>query len=63
MQLHGEPLFGIEFAEKYEQQTDETISGMINRFEPTMVAVLAIIVGMILFSVMMPLIGIMSSIG
>lgn len=52
-----------QIAEKYEQLTDETISGMINRFEPTMVAVLAIIVGMILFSVMMPLIGIMSSIG
>ncbi len=52
-----------QIAAKYEQQTDESINNVINRLEPTMVAVLAIVVGMILFSVMMPLIGIMSSIG
>lgn len=52
-----------QISEKYEQLTDDTIDGMINKFEPTMVAVLAVIVGMILFSVMMPLIGIMSTIG
>ncbi|MEG2199991.1 MAG: type II secretion system F family protein, partial [Anaerovorax sp.] len=48
---------------RFEQQVDDSIDHMISRFEPTVVAVLAVIVGMILLSVMMPLVGIMSSIG
>lgn len=50
-------------AERFEQQVDDSIDNMISRFEPTVVAVLAVVVGLILFSVMMPLVGIMSSIG
>ncbi len=52
-----------QLAEKYEQLTDDTVDNIINKFEPTMVAILAIIVGLILLAVMMPLIGIMSSMG
>ncbi|MCR5481678.1 MAG: type II secretion system F family protein [Clostridia bacterium] len=50
-------------AQRYEQQADDAIDSIIGHFEPTMVAVLAVVVGLVLFSVMMPLIGIMSSIG
>lgn len=52
-----------QISEKYEEEVDTSIENMISRFEPTMVAVLAIVVGTILFAVMMPLVGIMSSIG
>jgi type IV pilus assembly protein PilC len=52
-----------QISERYEEEVDTSIETMIGRFEPTMVAVLAIIVGMILFAVMMPLVGILSSIG
>ena len=52
-----------QLADRYEQQADDAIDNIIGRFEPTMVAVLAVVVGLVLFSVMMPLVGIMSSIG
>ena len=47
----------------YEQQADLSIANMISRFEPTIVAVLAVSVGLILLSVMLPLVGILSAIG
>lgn len=52
-----------ELAKKYENEVDTAIDNTISRFEPTMVVVLAIVVGLILLSVMMPLVGIMASIG
>lgn len=52
-----------ELSKKYEEQVDVAIDNMITRFEPTMVVILAGIVGLILLSVMMPLVGIMASIG
>lgn len=52
-----------EISKNYEQQADAAIDNMIARFEPTMVAVLAVAVGMILLSVMLPLAGILSAIG
>ena len=39
------------------------IDNMIARLEPTMVAVLAIVVGLILLSVMLPLAGVLAGIG
>ena len=47
----------------YEQQADASIDNMIARLEPTMVAVLAIVVGLILLSVMLPLAGVLAGIG
>ncbi|MDO5415611.1 MAG: type II secretion system F family protein [Lachnospiraceae bacterium] len=47
----------------YEQETDDAIDRIIDRFEPTMVAVLAVAVGMVLLSVMLPLVGVLSTIG
>lgn len=50
-------------AERYENEVDYKMTHFVSILEPTLVAVLSIIVGMILLSVMLPLMGIMSSIG
>jgi type IV pilus assembly protein PilC len=52
-----------ELSIKYEMEVDNAIDKMIGRFEPTMVGILAIVVGLILLAVMMPLVGIMAAIG
>ncbi|PNV62681.1 type II secretion system protein F [Clostridium sp. chh4-2] len=52
-----------EISKDYEQQADNAIDNMIARFEPTVVAVLAVSVGLILLSVMLPLVGVLSAIG
>lgn len=52
-----------EISKDYEQQADTAIDNMISRFEPTVVAVLAVSVGLILLSVMLPLVGVLSAIG
>lgn len=52
-----------EISKNYEQQADMAIDDVIARFEPTMVAVLALAVGLILLSVMLPLAGVLSAIG
>ena len=49
-------------AEQYEDEVDSRIDRLIGVLEPSLVAVLSILVGMILLSVMLPLLGIMSSI-
>lgn len=46
----------------YEEKTDEGIRGMVGMIEPTLVAILAVAIGGILLSVMLPLAGIMTSI-
>ena len=47
-------------ASESEEELDTRLSGMIAIIEPTLVAILAIITGIILMSVMMPLLGILS---
>jgi type IV pilus assembly protein PilC len=49
-------------AKDYEDQIDERLDNMISVIEPTMVAVLCVIVGLILLSAMLPLLAVMSSI-
>lgn len=49
-----------KIARNYEDEIDDQMSRLIAVLEPTLVAVLSIIVGLILLSVMLPLIGIMS---
>lgn len=51
-----------KIALRYEQEIDAQISGIISILEPTLVAVLSVIVGMILLSVMMPIMGVLSAI-
>lgn len=50
-------------ADKYEQETERKMGHLISILEPSLVIILSLVVGMILLSVIMPLMGIMSSIG
>lgn len=52
-----------KIADSYEQHSDRKIQSIISILEPTLVIILSIIVGLILLSVILPLMGIMSSIG
>lgn len=52
-----------EISRSCEEEADTALDHMVNRFEPTMVAILAVSVGMILLSVMLPLVGVLSAIG
>ena len=52
-----------EIARKADRSVQEDITAIVNKIEPTLVVVTSVIVGIILFSVMMPLMGIMTTIG
>ena len=52
-----------DISDDYEQQADAAIDAMVARLEPTLVAVLAVAVGLILLSVMLPLAGILAGVG
>ena len=47
----------------YEEEVEDTIERLLSYIEPTLVAILSMIIGGILISVMLPLTSIMSSIG
>lgn len=50
-----------EIADRYQEEIDQKFTSIIATLEPTLVIVLSLVVGMILLSVMLPLMGIMSS--
>lgn len=50
-----------DIADQCQDEIDQKFSGLIAALEPTLVIVLSLIVGLILLSVMLPLMGIMSS--
>ena len=52
-----------QIADHYERATDRKISGLISIVEPTLIIILSLIVGLILLSVILPLMGIMGTIG
>ncbi|MDO4966744.1 MAG: type II secretion system F family protein [Lachnospiraceae bacterium] len=52
-----------KIADSYDEEIDNSMSNMISILEPTLVIILSIVVCLILLSVIMPLMGIMSSIG
>jgi type IV pilus assembly protein PilC len=52
-----------KIADHYDKETEKKIHSVISVLEPTLVISLSVIVGMILLSVILPLMGIMSSIG
>lgn len=52
-----------QIAEQYDEEIEQRMAGVIAKVEPTLVAILSVAVGMILLSVMLPLMGIMSNIG
>ena len=53
----------FRLSELYEQEVDTSLGRLIGAIEPSFVALLAVVVGVILISVMMPLLDILSSIG
>ena len=52
-----------EIARRSDLDVRDSIDRIVGRIEPTLVIVSSIIVGIILLSVMLPLMGIMTSIG
>lgn len=51
-----------KIAQEYEAKADKKIQSVISIIEPTLVIILSLVVGVILLSVILPLMGIMSSI-
>lgn len=52
-----------EIAHRISQQAEDALEDAVSRIEPAMVLVASLLVGLILLSVMLPLVNIMSSIG
>lgn len=52
-----------EVAKRIADDADDAMDALLNRIEPTLVIVLSLMVGLILLSVMLPLVGIMTAIG
>lgn len=50
-----------EIATRYDEEIDNKLIAIVNMIEPTLVIVLSIIVGIVLLSIMLPLIGIMAN--
>ena len=50
-----------QVATYYEDEVDNSVVKMLDIIEPTLVAILAIVVGVILLSIMLPLINILAS--
>ncbi len=50
-------------AKHYEEETNRRINASVAAIEPTLVAILSLVVGLILLAVMLPLMGVMSAIG
>lgn len=51
-----------KIAETYENQAEDSIARLISIIEPTLVAVLAVVVGAVLLSVMLPMTGVLRSV-
>lgn len=49
-----------KLAEQYEEKSTDSVSQIVSILEPTIVIVLSILVGLVLLSVMMPLLGLLS---
>ena len=52
-----------DLSERYSEEVNGKVNNAISKFEPTMIAVLSVAVGLILLAVMLPLIGMMASMG
>ena len=52
-----------EIAQRSERNVQDEINGIVGRIEPTLVIITSVIVGVVLLSVMLPLMGIMTAIG
>ena len=50
-----------KIAEIYEEQVEDGLDHLISIVEPTLVALLSVVIGAILLSVMLPMAGVLSS--
>ena len=57
---HEDQVLG-KLSELYEEQVEDDISRLISIIEPTLVALLAVVIGAVLLSVMLPMAGILTS--
>ena len=57
----NEPQVLTKISEVYEEQVEDDLSRLISLIEPVMVALLSIVIGAILLSMMLPMAGVMSS--
>ena len=57
---HEDQVLG-KLSELYEEQVEEDISRLISIIEPSLVALLTVVIGAVLLSVMLPMAGILSS--
>ncbi len=53
----------LRLSKAYEEETDEKIRHFVSILEPTLIIILSFFIGLILVSFLLPLLGIMSSIG
>ena len=56
-----EPQVLTKIAEVYEEQVEDDLSRLISLIEPVLVALLSIVIGAVLLSMMLPMAGVMSS--
>lgn len=52
-----------KLSDDYDQRAQDALDSMVSRLEPAIVTILAVAVGLVLLSVMLPLAGILSAIG
>ena len=52
-----------EIADEYDRRTGRRLSSFLSAIEPTLVIILSVVIGAILLSVIMPLLGVLSDIG
>ncbi len=52
-----------KIADEYERKSEKKINNIVSVIEPTLVIILSLIVGLVLLSVILPLMGIMTTIG
>ena len=57
---HEDQVLG-KLGELYEEQAEEGISRMVSIIEPTLVAILSVVIGAVLLTVMLPMAGILST--
>ena len=53
----------FEIARRTDDEVQDNIDSIVGRVEPTIVIIMSVVVGLILLSVMLPLMGVMSTLG
>ena len=57
------PSMAKKAADTYEEEVDKALQGIVSAIEPSLVAILSVVIGVVLITVMLPLMQIMSSMG